>query len=913
MEITKYEWIDDAFQLTMTVPFRNTLLEVVCGELEVSHDDVCIVELCGMAPKCLRSLGKEGKIILEECMTQLTEMSQSIADNGIVLDGKHFYLLMATSGAKQSASMLLSSDSKLVDYFDKLMTHPSKSTNQLRMGYQLPLTPNKGLVNGMIKLLIVPDQFDDYLVEAGSINQCVGVNTNGSAKWSEIKSWKREVISHFDTRQATSGVGDCHVKISVGMAEYLAEQVVGYDATTGSPKYFLDTVNQGCQFRLMINGIPAMAKGTFVVSSQVPEGYGMVIPASAFKLGVQNLPTLDGEYEITIGAVMPAVDGRARFGSQFARSMPKSILAIRKPVIAKAMAELNEAGHDIKAAAKYFNAEVNSSVTWFEETEDGKQIEQSRDDWFYKVMASIAKDDSLGWALKDPTITSRILSSVAKRKIKLALGLGFIGRVRTALPDDRLSLHVISAVDAPKLSFFGGEWIANGKIIPHNAVGMVECNGVQHVGMLVVRGKAPIMNHGEQSMGVLINNPDGAMGCEYMSHQSASLCTMDFDGDRNSSLIWSKEPGYLEAINHYVKLMRDYPLVPVAKDKSKVLLPWGELMGLVYESSFEKGCSSITSIYAKATDGKGSLFLSFSRLISETTAATQLWLDCQKYAPKDRGELNSIIDQAIKHYQGWQGDQRDWECDNIPYVHRTMFTSKTNKKSGVVTNDVGTIADVIRYVNSLHQAPKLAASVKPLSHLKGIWGDYAASDKELALEFKSSLKSFSSLCDQEDSKKIASFIDGARLNCQEFTPTQFSAFWDLYYTSDRLVEITKDGRRYCPTASMVWMLFSERIITTSPDFSSKKELIFFKDLDGSAITKRLSEGGFDTELEVVDSLVTFDEKRGSKDYLPVRSVKLDRIIGYIGTHVEAGVYGVSVSPYHKKSGEISQSCFNVRF
>jgi hypothetical protein len=381
-------------------------------------------------------------------------------------------------------------------------------------------------------------------------------------------------------------------------------------------------------------------------------------------------------------------------------------------------------------------------------------------------MHSIATSEHLSWALKDPTIIQRVVNSLAKRKMKLALGMGFEGRVRTALPDDTLPLHVIAAVDAPVLKWRDGKFFNGKKEVPHNAIGMVQSNGAQYVGLLVVRGKAPIMNHAEQALAVLVHRNDGiGYGSEFMSHQSASVCTMDFDGDRNSSLVWKDEDGYLEAINHFVKLQKLCPISPVAKEKSKVNQDWGTLTRLVYESAFEMGCSGITSMYCQATEATGVKgFNSWMQLVSNLTAATQLYLDCQKYAPLNPAQLKAVIDSAMAFYQAWQTDQRCNDLKSMPYIHRGLFTEKLSGfgDKAFMRKDVGTIAACINYTNSLHEVPALLAGMAPMARLKGIWGEYTPEDVQVAKELRESLRNLKGLAEEGDAKKIGAIFDYAR-------------------------------------------------------------------------------------------------------------------------------------------------------
>lgn len=936
--VAKFEFIESKFTRTMEVPLRNTMLEIVCGNLGVSPTSIAILELGGIAPKQLRKNDN-----FPAMMEVLASTAQSLADDGITLDGIHYQLLQATSGAKSSASMLLSSDARLIRYFagdgkgkGGLMSHPSKSYEQLMMGYQLPLTPNKAVVTAKLRVLVVDDEFDNYQIHAGSISQCVGADENGAPKWELISAWKDETIKHFDTRQSVGGVGDCHIKVSQGFADYLASKVTGFNSMTGQPVTFLDSANQGCQFRLMVGEVPAMAKGTFVVEPSLAEDYHMIIPKSCFKLGLPNLPTLDGVYTITLGATMQAVRAKGWFGSQFARSMSKGVLEVAKPLIAREMDKLNAAGHSIEAAAQYFNAELNSTLSWFEQDEEtGEITEGTRDDWFFKAMKTMAENpDQLGWALKDPTIVQRILTSLAKKKMKLALGMGLMGILNTALPDDDLPLNVIASTNADVLFWKDGHWEAkNGKLkIPHNAVGMVESNGRKYIGLLVVRGKAPIMNHAEQCMAVYVKREDrNGEGCDWMSHQSASLCTMDFDGDRNTVLTWvpnREDPSkdlHLAAINHSVKLQRHCRIGTVVKEKSKVEQNWGTLTRLVYESAFEMGCSGITSMYCQATEATGVKgFNSWLESIATLTGATQLYLDCQKYAPKNPEELKATIDDAMQYYQAWQTDQKSKDLRSMPYIHRGLFTSKVVGfgDKAETKHDVGTIAACINYVNSLHEVPALLEGMKPLTHLRGIWGDYSATDKETAIQFKASLRAFDALCKEgdADSKKVSALIDDARVRCQSFTDAQFSAFWDLSYSKDRLIEVGQDGKEYIPTANKPWMLFTDRILANTPELVLKKERVFFKSVGvdiKTSMLDRLRKGSFKTVLEVSPEFVVFQEKKGAIEMFPVISVKRGTIVGYVGTHVVPDVYEVQVmsaTGVDRKTSEsiVYSSCFDMR-
>ncbi|MCL1489633.1 MAG: hypothetical protein M1G31_02600 [Pseudanabaena sp. Salubria-1] len=332
------------------IPFRNSLLEIVCQNLNVFSSELLILGLENIVPKGTRR-DKNYQLTLD----QLEIESQKIFESGIRYEYENYQLVMALSSTKTSASFLLSSNSNLISYFQKLMTHPTKSPNQLRMSCQIPTTSNQAYITGKLNVLIVNDEFDDYQVDSGSINQCIGANEDGTPKWELISQWNSSNFKNFDTRQTIAGVGNYHVKISQGMANYLASKQIGVDELNNQPLTYLRSATQGCQFNLLVHDYPAMAKGTFIVSNTVPNGYHMVIPKSAFQLGYSNLPVMDGTYTITLAVTMPSVEGISRFGSQFIRSMSKEILEARKPVIQQVMCDLNTSGENIHAAAKFLN------------------------------------------------------------------------------------------------------------------------------------------------------------------------------------------------------------------------------------------------------------------------------------------------------------------------------------------------------------------------------------------------------------------------------------------------------------------------------------------------------------------------------------------------------------------------------
>ena len=252
-----------------------------------------------------------------------------------------------------------------------------------------------------------------------------------------------------------------------------------------------------------------------------------------------------------------------------------------------------------------------------------------------------------------------------------------------------------------------------------------------------------------------------------------------------------------------------------------------------------------------------------------------------------------------------------------------MFTSKIVGfgDKAETNHDVGTVSECIRYVNSLHEVPALLQGMKPLSHLRGIWGDYSAADKQVAIDFKASLKAFDALCREgdADTKKVSALIDDARVRCQEFTTAQFSAFWDLSYSKDRLIEVGQDGKEYIPTANKPWMLFTDRILTNTPELVLKKERVFFKSVDAESklrMLEQLRKGAVTTTLRVSPEFVVFQEKKGAIEMFPVISTKRNCVIGYVGTHVVPDTYEVrvqSATGLDRKTGEavVYSSCFDM--
>ncbi|MCY7334249.1 MAG: hypothetical protein LH649_16685, partial [Pseudanabaena sp. CAN_BIN31] len=869
--------------------FRNSLLEIVCKNLNVFRlDQLLILGLENIVPK-----GMRGDKNYQSTLDQLEIESQKIFESGIRYEDKNYQLLMALSSTKASASFLLSSNSTLVDHFQKLMTHPTKSPNQLRMSCQIPTISNQGYVKGKFNLnklklnvLIVDDEFDDYQVNSGSINQCIGANSDGTPKWEVISQWNSSNFKNFDTRQSIAGVGNCHVKISQGMANYLASKQIDVDDLNKQPLTYLRSANQGCQFCLLVHDYPAMATGTFIVSSTVPEGYHMVIPRSAFQLGYSNLPIMDGTYFITLAVTMPSIEGVSGFGSQFSRSMSKEILEARKPAIQQAMCKLNAAGHDISEAAKFFNDEL---LALGELVHEGVSFIAYKKDWLFKVCAAIVNNpDSLKWALQDPTISYRMVKMLAERKMDLALGLGFIGQILTPLPDDTLPLHVISSIHAPILKWKEGNWYNGSQLIPHNAVGMVSSEGLPYIGILSVRARYPIIDHSEQCMAVFINRSDGiGEGCEFMSHQSASICNLSFDEGRNEKLIWRNEVGYLEAINHFVELMRDYPIPKLQNNNFEAVnLNWGQLTRNIYENCFELGCSAITYLYAIATSQGREKFKSMLPMITEVSQATEIQFGDQKYTIQDYKKTRSMISGYVKkYYQIWHNDSKIQELDNTPYIDRTINISKFQNDTDL--DDVGTIAESIRFVNSLHDSPSLMNNVEPTVNLQSIWKKYSQEDKTFAKNFKKEYPDQADRTKFEEGnlKQQAVYFDTLREKSSEFTDEQFSAFWDLYYSEHDVRIVNRyHQKKYIYKCNTVWIMFSDYIISHTPSFSTLK--VFPKKLSQEIIDKihtafKKHNDRFQTLVEFTDKIEFFTTQRDStkSQSRVLKSVKTGEVIG----------------------------------
>ena len=132
------------------IPFRNSLLEIVCQNLNVFSSELLILGLENIVPKGTRR-DKNYQLTLD----QLEIESQKIFESGIRYEYENYQLVMALSSTKTSASFLLSSNSNLISYFQKLMTHPTKSPNQLRMSCQIPTTSNQAYITGKLNVLIV--------------------------------------------------------------------------------------------------------------------------------------------------------------------------------------------------------------------------------------------------------------------------------------------------------------------------------------------------------------------------------------------------------------------------------------------------------------------------------------------------------------------------------------------------------------------------------------------------------------------------------------------------------------------------------------------------------------------------------------------------------------------------------------
>ena len=854
----------------------------------------------------------------QSTLDQLEIESQKIFESGIRYKYENYQLLTALSSTKTSASFLLSSNSTLVGYFQKLMTHPTKSPNQSRMSCQIPTISNQGYVTGRLNVLIVDDEFENYQVDSGSINQCIGANANGTPEWELISQWNNSNFKNFDTRQSIAGVGNCHIKISQGMANYLASKQIGVDELNKQPLTYLRSALQGCQFSLLVHDYPAMAKGTFVVSNTVPEGYHMVIPRSVFQLGYSNLPVMDGTYTITLAATMPNVEGMSRFRSQFSRSMSKEILEARKPAIQHAMCDLNAAGQNIHAAAKFFNDEplALSDLDYEEDNLIGY-----KKDWIFKVCAAIVNSpDSLNWAIQDPTLSCKMVKMLAERKMNLALGLGFIGQILMPLPDDKLPLHVISSIHAPILKWKEGNWYNGSQLIPHNAVGMVSSEGLQYICILSVRARHPIIDHSEQCMAVFINRSDGiGEGCEFMSHQSASICNLSFDEGRNEKLIWRNEVGYLESINHFVELMRDYPIPKLQNNNFEVVnLNWGQLTRNIYENCFELGCSAITYLYAIATSQGKEKFRSILPMIAEVSQITKSQFGDKKYMFQDYDLVNSVITNCVKQYhQTWYGDSKVKKFGDTPYIDRVLNLSKYQVDRGI--NDSGIVADSIRFVNSLHEDPKLMDFVRPTVQLQRIWGKYDKEDRVFAQKFRDEHMEDPTMFEEEDTKKIWVYYESLREDGRDFTDAQISAFWDLHYQITETVTRTKLGKKYIPTCNRVWIMFSDYILSDVPKLFEREWLVSHLDKLSEEIIKKIHTAfqkyndRFERLVEITEEILTYKTKNGTvRQYRMLKSTKTNEIIGYVSTDIEPNIWNCEFIPNKSKRDDSYNKTYLIR-
>ncbi|MFN7355734.1 MAG: hypothetical protein ACK5UZ_10455, partial [Pseudanabaena sp.] len=161
-----------------------------------------------------------------------------------------------------------------------------------------------------------------------------------------------------------------------------------------------------------------------------------------------------------------------------------------------------------------------------------------------------------------------------------------------------------------------------------------------------------------------------------------------------------------------------------------------------------------------------------------------------------------------------------------------------------------------------------------------------------------------------DTKKVSALIDDARVRCESFTDAQFSAFWDLSYNKDCLIEVGQDKKEYIPTANKPWMLFTQRILENTPELLLKKETVLFKHGGKSphaidAVTRtqlleKLTKESFKTVCEVSPEFVVFHEKNKTLEMFPVISVKRGIVIGYVGTHVVPDTYEVELSAIRKQ-------------
>jgi len=191
----------------------------------------------------------------------------------------------------------------------------------------------------------------------------------------------------------------------------------------------------------------------------------------------------------------------------------------------------------------------------------------------------------------------------------------------------------------------------------------------------------------------------------------------------------------------------------------------------------------------------------------ELSDKLQAAVDSQKHDPGY--DIYAVGNEDLKKYgslfQGFQKAKKATGIGKAPYVYVPLTTSK--EKNEVVTNDVGGVADLIRYANQFWVPSQFEANLQPLLSFPDKFGTTSRNVTSTVSKFRADFKGMRDLKDENFTE-----LKFARQWAQEHPHDDyFIELWrSLHFHKDVVCQF--EGKPYIPTARLVFEAYGKRVI-----------------------------------------------------------------------------------------------------
>jgi len=403
--------------------------------------------------------------------------------------------------------------------------------------------------------------------------------------------------------------GDCHAKMGLGLAYELASPAS--EAQKGGP-------SRAAQFRLVYDRF--LAKGTMVTPNYDLTDYDLIIPLSAFKSSSKPALGLHDWPDAVIGVQGWSERRRVKLSYTILQWFShRTIEHDVMPHVEKEIEKLLEAGRSVQAAAQLLHLD-----------------ETDPDDADEMLLARILAADAHSLLSHHPWIINGLARMLRRRWLHLALGGGlkFVGL--QGLPDDSLSLGVISTPDLP-----AGPVIAT---------------------------RYPVRSWADVRLwrNVRRREHKAHEGVVWMSHETAALVGGDFDGDYFNFLPARDYPAMTTEIRRWHKT-RTPP--PVVKVKERLASGWDQLPRVMMDNT-DQLVGLITYFIAQAC-AQGRL-----DLVDALAPELQIAVDKFKYnLTHDHVRIGAISEQLES--LAWLADRKSRDAFHDRPLHVDDHASDT--------------------------------------------------------------------------------------------------------------------------------------------------------------------------------------------------------------------------------------------